>query len=168
MASSVQNVVKNLVAPFSSGNLAFGSAEYVGTEVVISWLIRRLMSMPRPLVKMAIIHGLSLPLMGGAAGFATPPSAYQAGYTDQATSGAKGIPAVLAAHYIYQVFESGFKFPSGGLKEYLVTAAAKVLSRPVLSVVHGYLPAAGQDALAVLHELIVRQATASNLAKIGS
>ena len=164
---SIQNVGKNAIAPFSSGTLAFGSAQYVAAEVAVSWVLRRLLSMPRPLGKIAFIHGLSLPIMGGAAGFAAPAAGYEAPFTDQAIAGVKGIPAVLVAHYIYQVFEQGFTFPSAGMKEYLVTAASKVLSRPVLSTIYGYLPAAGQDALLVLHQLIARQATTSNLASIG-
>ena len=164
--ASIVNIGKNTIAPFSSGSLAFGSAQYVAAEVAVSWVLRRLLSMPRPLGKIAFIHGLSLPIMGGAAGFAAPAAGYDATYTEQATAGAKGIPAVLIAHYIYQVFERGFTVPSGGMKEYLVTAASKVLSRPVLSTISGYLPAAGQDALLVLHHLIARQATTSNLAAI--
>ena len=120
--ASIVNIGKNAIAPFSSGSLAFGSAQYVAAEVAVSWVLRRLLSMPRPLGKIAFIHGLSLPIMGGAAGFAAPAAGYDDTYTNQAIAGVKGIPAVLIAHYIYQVFERGFTVPSGGMKEYLLQA----------------------------------------------
>ena len=66
-------------------------------------------------------------------------------------------------HYILQVFNTGFGLPNAGFKEYLVSAATKVLSRPVAAALYPYLPEMGRDGLAVLHQLIIRQARASKL-----
>ena len=87
---------------------------------------------------------------------------YDGNWGDQINAGVKGVPAVLLAHYIVEVFQKGFGLPSAGFKEYLVTAVTKVLSRPILASVYSYLPGMGQDGLDVLHALIVRQRTASN------
>ena len=165
MASSgkATNIAFNIIKPFSSGKLFVGYFEYVTLEVIVAWIFRRIFKMDRSLKSMYAIHGLSLPLMGGAQGFLDPPADYAQGWGTQIASGVKGIPAVLLAHYIVQIFNSGFGLPNGGFKEYIVTALTKVLSRPVASAVYPYLPEMGQDGLAVLHELIVRQARASNL-----
>ena len=125
------------------------------------------MGMPRGLLKLSAIHGVSLPFIGGASGFVEPTAGYDADYADQFTSGAKGVPAVLVAHYIIQVFERGFTLPNAGFKEYIITAVSKILSRPLASTVYGYLPAGASNSLAVLHALMVRQAKASNLAAGG-
>ena len=164
---SVMNVAANTVIPVSSGALIGGSIEYVANEVLVSWLIRRFMGMNRSLTTLARVHTLSLPLLGGAAGFMEPPKGLGDGWVDQFTAGAKGIPGVLIAHYINQVFDKGFTYPSAGMKEYLVTAVCKILSRPVMSVVAAYLPAGGQDALEVFQNLVQRQAASSNFSRKG-
>ena len=162
-AGAATNVPFNIIRPFSSGKLFTGYVEYVTIEVIVAWIFRRIFKMDRSLKAMYAIHGLSLPLMGGAQGFMDPAADYAQGWGDQFTTGAKGIPAILLAHYIFQVFNSGFGLPNGGFKEYIVTALTKVLSRPVASAVYPYLPEMGQDGLAVLHQLIIRQARGSNL-----
>ena len=159
---SAVNVPYNAIRPFSSQYLATGSAEYIAAEVAVGWTFRRIFNMPRPIAKLGAIHGLSLPLMGGAAGFLDASKDYTGAWGDQVQAGVKGVPAVLLAHYIVQVFQKGFGLPSAGFKEYLVSAVTKILSRPILASVYTYLPNMGQDGLNVLHELIVRQSTASN------
>ena len=161
---SVMNVLTNSIYPFSSVKLATGSAEYVANEVAVSYIVRRLLGSPKTFMHMAQVHALSLPLMGGAAGFMDPPAGFDEGWGEQIGAGIKGVPAVLVAHWILQVFEQGFGLPKAGFKEYLITAFAKIVSRPVLSTINGFLPGAGQDALEVLHALIQRQTRASNFA----
>ena len=163
--SSAANLVTNVFLPFSSGKLIQGSVEYVAVEVLVSWMIRYVMSMPRDLIELSSIHLFSLPLLGGAVGFMDPAAGYEAEIKDQITGGAKGIPAVLLAHYIVQVFEKGFTRPNGAIKEYLVTMVAKMLSKPLTSMVIGYLPDNVSDALQVLHAMVVAQTKASNFSK---
>ena len=156
------NILKNSFVPFSSGKLIQGSVEYVAIEVLVSWLIRKVMGMPRGLLNLSTIHAVSLPFLGGAVGFADASASYDENFSAQFQAGAKGVPAVWLAHYIVQVFEKGFTLPSGGIKEYLITAISKILSRPLASTVVGYLPDNVTDALAVLHALVVQQTAASN------
>ena len=162
---SLYNVLTNSIYPFSSVKLVTGSAEYIANEVAVSYIVRRILGSPRSFMQMAQVHALSLPLMGGSAGFMDPPGSLSEGWGDQIGAGIKGVPAVLVAHWILQVFEHGFTLPKGGFKEYLITAFAKIVSRPVLATINGFLPGAGQDALAVLHALIERQTRASNFSR---
>ena len=164
---SAVKILTNTVAPVTSAYLAGGAVEYVAIEVFVSWLVRYIMNMPRGILQLSAIHGISLPLLGGAAGFVEPSKGYEAGYMDQFTSGTKGVPGVLVAHYIVQVFEKGFTLPNAGFKEYIITAISKILSRPLASTVYGYLPKGAADSLAVLDALMSRQAKASNLARGG-
>ena len=161
---SVYNVLTNSIYPFSSVKLATGSAEYIANEVAVSYIVRRILGSPQSFSHMAQVHALSLPLMGGAAGFMDPPAGFDEGWGDQIGAGIKGVPAVLVAHWILQVFQHGFGLPKAGFKEYLMTAFAKIVSRPVLATINGFLPGAGQDALEVLHQLVLRQSRASNFA----
>ena len=166
---SVINIGTNGLLPFSSGPLLLGSSEFVANEVLVSWLVRRFMGMERSLFKLARIHTLSLPFLGGAAGFMDPAVGLDdKSWTKQMMAGGKGIPAVLLAHYIDEVFHRGFVFPSGGMKEYLVTMVAKIISRPVLSTVAAYLPGSGIEGLYFLHSLVTRQAANSNFASAKS
>ena len=162
---SVLNVFTNAIYPFSSGKLIGGSLDYVAIEVVVSWLIRRILGSPRSFLHMLQVHTLSLPLMGGAAGFADPPADLQETFGKQFAAGIKGVPAVLTAHWLVQIFNDGFTLPNAGFKEYLITAFAKIMSRPVFSTLDGFLPGEVQDAHAVLHALIERQTRASNFAQ---
>ena len=164
---SAANIFTNAIAPVSGGYLAAGTAEYVTVEVFVSWLVRYIMGMPRGLLKLSAIHGVSLPFIGGAAGFVEPTKEYGADYSDQFVAGTKGEPAVLLAHYIVQVFERGFTLPNAGFKEYIITAISKILSRPLASTVFTYLPTGAQNSLAVLHALMARQAVGSNFASGG-
>ena len=162
MSSTPVNIVKNSFVPFSSFKLVQGSAEYIAIEVFVSWMIRRVMGLPRGLITLSTIHAVSLPFLGGAIGFADASAGYDEDFPAQFQAGAKGVPAVWLAHYIVQVFEKGFTLPAGGIKEYLVTAISKILSRPLASSVVGYLPDNVTDALQVLHALVIQQTKASN------
>ena len=162
--SSVVNVFTNTVAPFSSAQLIGGTTGYVANEVAVSYMVRKMMGKHKSLFELAQVHALSVPLLGGAAGFMDPQGDFDDDWSTQFGAGIKGVPALFLAQYIIQIFNKGFSLPNEGFKEYLVAAFSKIVSRPVLSVINGYLPGQAADALQVLHNLVRRQAVASNLA----
>ena len=130
-----------------------GAAGYVGVEVLISYIARRVFKIaPRPVTELVAIHALSLPFIGGLAAFADDehPLGLEAPMGDQFMDGAKGIPAVFASTYIVNTYLAGLHAPRLDFKDILITAAAKIASRPVLSLAYprfGNGFRNGQDAL---------------------
>ena len=169
------NILSNVVLPFDPRRtkLLLGSLEYIAFEVVVAKMVRKLMKCDNlGWLKLAYIHALSLPFMGGAAGFFDEQEGYTGpkskdqkpvGFVDQLTDGGKGIPAVLLAQWILDSFSKGFHAPWFNLKDLLITAGTKALTRPLVGFIFTYLPEAGQDNLRVVDEMIRRQRFFSTL-----
>jgi hypothetical protein len=83
-------------------------------------------------------------------------------YTTALKDGARGIPAVLAAQWVYNTASRGFHVPWFGMKDLLITAGSKAITRPLTYSVRDKLPG-GTAALAVIDALIQRQAEGSNI-----
>ena len=123
-------------------------------------------------LQLCYVHALSLPFMGGAAGFFDPVIDYKGkdkegkdiGFGQQFMDGAKGIPAVLIAQWIVASFAKGFHAPWFNMKELLITAGTKALTRPVVGFVFEYLPDDAAANLRVLDLLIALQQQKSTLA----
>ena len=109
--------------------------------------------------------------MGGTAAFFDPNQAYKGddssgskiGFGTHLTDGAKGIPAVILAQYILESFSKGFHAPWFNLKDLLITAGTKAITRPVVGFVYDYLPRNVQQSLEVLEQLFIRQREKSTL-----
>ena len=168
------NVLKNVVVPFDPRRtkLLLGSLEYIAAEVVVAKIVRKIIKADtKGWAELCYIHALSLPFMGGAAAFAEPNNDYEGndkdgkkvGFTTQLMDGAKGIPAVLIAQYILESFSKGFHAPWFNLKDLLITAATKALTRPVVGFIFTYLPKDAQTNLRVLDVLVNRQHEKSTL-----
>ena len=172
MASSMENIpniAKNAVLPFNPmrGLLAGGAVEYVAVEVIVSKVLRKLLKFEdKGFLELTYIHALSLPFLGGASGFVDPNGPYTATYMDNIKDGAKGIPAVLLAQWIVATFSRGFHIPFFSMKDVLITAAAKTLSKPLVKTVFKSLPEDMASAFNVLGEMTKRQNVAAfNYAK---
>ena len=165
---SAQNILSNAVAPidFRKPNQIVGTVEYVAVEVLVSKIIRSILKMEhRGVWELGWIHLLSIPFLGGAgAPFKniTDHTAH-ADYQQSLIDGAKGIPAVLLAQYVYQTAYSGFHFPKFSFKDLLITAGSKTLSRPLVYSVLEKLPPTMMDGFLTLDALAKRQAANSNL-----
>ena len=108
MSADYTNVLSNAVVPFDPRRtkLLMGSLEYIAAEVIVAKMVRKVMKADnKGYLQLAYIHALSLPFMGGAAGFFDASSGYvgtdnqgqAVGFTTNIMDGAKGIPAVLLA-----------------------------------------------------------------------
>ena len=165
------NVFNNAIAPvdFRAENRVLGTAEYVAVEVAVSKIVRAVLKMEnRTVWDLFWVHLLSVPFMGGIGavfGDQVPlqQGPTQQGYTQTAKDGAKGIPAVLAAQWVVATASRGFHVPWFGMKDLMITAGSKIISRPLVYSVYAKLPAQASDALAVIDALIQRQALASNI-----
>ena len=175
MPDEYTNIATNVITPFDPRRtkLLLGSLEYIAAEVLVAKIVRKIIKADnKGWAALAYVHALSLPFMGGAAGFFDPSENYNApdqktgkkiGFTTHLTDGAKGIPAVLLAQWIVESFARGFHAPWFNMKDLLITAGTKALTRPVLGFVIDYLPATLKDNLLVVEELIRRQQVASTL-----
>ena len=162
------NVFNNAIAPvdFRVENRVLGTAEYVAVEVAVSKIVRAVLKMEnRTVWDLFWVHLLSVPFMGGLGAVIGDPVSVQAtdNYTQAFKDGAKGIPAVLAAQWVVATASRGFHVPWFGMKDLLITAGSKTISRPLVYSVIAKLPAQMSDAYAVIDELIARQSLGSNL-----
>ena len=165
MSDSVVNIATNAILPVDlrKTQLVFGNAEYVTVEVLVSALVRKFMKAPKSWTSLIMIHTLSLPLMGGAQGFVGPIRSVDGRFDLHAlfTDGAKGIPAVLLAQWVLNTFYKGIHFPWFTMRELMITAGAKILTRPIAGSVYKYLPTTLQDGQLMLNEVIKRQQAVS-------
>ena len=162
------NVGYNAVLPFDPRKmkLLMGSAEYVAIEVLVSALIRFMMKAPKGWTELVFIHALSMPFMGGAVGFLDTNRALDKNpkvWSELFMDGAKGIPAVLLAEWVLNTFYKGFHFPWFNMKDLLITAGAKTISRPITAFVLEYLPDNMQDSYVVCQQMIDNQQITSTL-----
>ena len=168
MSDDYTNVLTNVITPVDPRrtDLLFGSLEYVAAEVIVAKLVRKLIKADnKGWMELAYIHTLSLPFMGGAAGFFARKNHYEGndklgqkiGFSTQLMDGAKGIPAVLLAQYILASFSKGFHVPWFNMKDLLITAGTKAITRPAVGFIYSYLPKNAQDNLTLLEILFDRQ-----------
>ena len=67
--------------------------------------------------------------------------------------GAKGVPAVFASTYIVNTYLAGLHAPKLDVKDILITAASKIATRPIMSLLYPNLGDSfrnGQDSLNTL------------------
>ena len=166
MADNISNVLNNVILPFDirKQTLVAGSVQLIAVEVLVAKIIRKVLNMGnRGIMELAFIHAVSLPLMGGLAAPFGPMRPYGGDHMKAFQDGAKGIPAVFAAQYIVNVANKGFSIPKVSLKEILVTAASKVLSKPLINALITKMPKAMADNFKVELAMENKQAAVSNL-----
>ena len=138
------DVVNNAVAPFTSSTAAAaGNAQRIVLEVLVSKILRKVLRMQdRSFMYLASVHAISLPLLGGFQGALTGPGRLSDPQMGQFQQAAATIPAVYASEYVVNTSSVGFHVPRPNLRDALVTAAAKVLTRPMISNTITFLPQA--------------------------
>ena len=144
----------------------FGVVEYVSAEVIVSYFARWLFKVEkRTLAELAAIHAVSIPILGGLSAFAESGSIlkYEAPFTALVSDGAKGVPAVFAAQYICNTALQGLHAPKLNFQDILVTAASKVVTRPLLSLLYPMLGNQFRSNLDLVEETVALQNAASRL-----
>jgi hypothetical protein len=136
---AISNVFRNAILPLSSGVMVKGSLTYVALEVVVSKLLRRISGAhDKGLIELAVVHTMSLALMGGVGASMTSPGETLVPYgtkgmKQHVKQGLKGVPALFLANYIYNTFFYGFLIGGFSMRDAMITAAAKILTRPIAS-----------------------------------
>ena len=172
--SDYTNVVTNVITPFDPRRTALllGSLEYIAAEVVVAKVLRKIIRADnKGWLELAYVHALSLPFMGGTAAFFNENAGYvgtdadgvPVTFTTHLMDGAKGIPAVLVAQYIIASISKGFHAPWFNMKDLLITAGSKALTRPIIGFIFKYLPQESVDNLNVIEHLVRLQRNASSL-----
>ena len=149
------NVLSNAAMPVDirKQTQVGGALGYVGLETLISYVVRRVFKVaPRGVGELAAIHTLSLPFIGGLSVIADKEDAkgLEGPISGQFMEGAKGIPAVFASTYVVNTYLAGLHLPKLDFKDILVTAASKIASRPIMSLLYPNLGDSfrnGQDSL---------------------
>jgi hypothetical protein len=168
---SIVNVAHNIAHPVygpeKDAGRVIGTSFSVAMEVLVESIVRKFaMGQKQTIMRTAIKHMISQPFHGGLAPFGEKwTNAGDATYTQSFMDGAKGVPAVLFAQYIMNVFDRGFHIPAIDIKELLVTAGTKTITRPLMATVYKWLPKTVTDQLAVLDAIYNAQRDASNFGK---
>ena len=165
---SAWNIVNTAIQPidFRKPAQVFGVAEYVAAEVLVSYFARWLFkSEKRTLLELAAIHTVAIPFVGGLSGFSGDNHSlgYEAPFGNLFQDGAKGISAVFASQYVCNTALQGLHAPRLNFQDILVTAGAKLVTRPILSVLYPYLGGTFRANLEIVEELFARQKHASRL-----
>ena len=144
------NVLNNAVAPvalWKGQTQAFAGAENILFEAAISYLARwALKTEKRGFFDLVFVHALAQPLLGasesitggGYNGIGDP-------YSKAFMVGARQVPAVLTADYVAGTFKGGFHTPKPSIKEVLLTAGAKMASRPIMKMIYENGPQAHRN-----------------------
>ena len=168
------NIATNVILPFDfrRTKLVLGTLEYIAAEVVVAKIVRKVMKADnKGFLQLAYVHALSMPFLGGAGGFFEKNAAYEGkddkgkeiSFATQLMDGAKGIPAVLIAQYVIDSFAKGFHAPWFNMKDLLITAGSKALTRPLIGFLYKYLPKDAQTNLQVVDIMVQRQQEFSTL-----
>ena len=164
------NVIDNAVLPVDirKQTQVGGALTYVGFEVLVSYIARRVFKVsPRPITQLAAIHALSIPFLGGMSAFmeGESPQGFEAPMSDQFMEGAKGIPAVFAGTYIVNTYLQGIHAPKLDFKDILITAASKIVTRPLMSVTVPKMGDSVENGQKAIRASVALQRTQSRLSK---
>ena len=140
--NSVKNIFKNAILPLNGGKMLKGSVLYIALEVAVSKLLRRIMGgHNKTVMELAMMHLISLGIMGGVTAAMTSPGEKIVPYghakiKQHAKQGMKGVVPLFIAQYIQNTFYTGFYMGAVSLREAAITAAAKILTRPIASKIY--------------------------------
>ena len=162
------NVIDNAVLPVDirKQTQVGGALTYVGFEVLVSYIARRVFKIAqRPVTQLAAIHALSIPFLGGLSAFmdGEDERGFEAPMSEQFMEGAKGVPAVFAGTYIVNTYLDGIHAPKLDFKDILITAASKIATRPLMSLTVPHMGDSVRNGQAAISASVGVQRTQSRL-----
>ena len=163
------NVFWNAVAPLdiSKSSQVAGTISHVTAEVLLSKFLRRVLKMEqRGWVELGVIHLLSQPFLGALFFGINPNQVSNSTAMEAAQDGAKETPAVLIAAYILQTSQKGFAFPSISIRDILITLAAKIGTRLIITQTFNSIPTFIQNGFAQHEVLVLAQKNAGWLSNV--
>jgi hypothetical protein len=165
---SFSNVLKNAASPIDIrfGKQVQGAIQYVGAEVIVEYLLRWVLKADkRTLLQLGFTHGVSLPLIGGTAAVmeGQNPMGYDASVGNQFWDASKEVPGMFAGMYVANTVSDGFHIPKLGFKDVLISGAAKILTRPLVSLLYPYIGNMGRNGFDTIAQVIYNQRANSSL-----
>ena len=94
----------------------------------------------RSFLYLTAVHTLALPLLGGFQAALSTSKDYNQTNLEQIQAAAACVPAVYTSEYVVNTSSVGFHVPKPNLRDALVTAVAKILTRPLISNTIQFLP----------------------------
>ena len=153
----------NLLVPYTAGGKAvMGAATYIAIETIVGQVVRRIMKAPMNVRDSIEIHAYTVPFLGQM-NFGEPYPEFSLDKSepvdvmDQATEGAKQIPAATIGYIAQKIRQSGFKVPSFAGNDFLYLCVGKIVSRILTAYIHTSLPEDVQAGLAVLNAIASKQ-----------
>lgn len=167
------NIIKNALNTLNpmTPKVLQGSIIYVALEVAVSKVLRKIMRADtKSYTELAVVHSMSLGFMGGTSVALNNPGSIGTLYSDKrmlkhVKQGAKGIPALFIAQYVYNTFFYGFGLTFFSMKDALIMGAAKILTRPIAAQLYKRAKFV-QNGLDAQSSVEQAQMVGSNLARI--
>ena len=159
------DVLNNTLLPVTeSTEVAAGNAQRVVLEVLMSKIIRKVMRMQdRSFLYLTAVHTLALPLLGGFQAALSTSQDYNQTNLAQIQAAAACVPAVYTSEYVVNTSSVGFHVPKPNLRDALVTAVAKILTRPLIGNTIQFLPVGLQGNFGAAQKLQAIQNSGSRL-----
>ena len=137
MAASLTTVIENGLQPIDIRKTknVFAGAEIILSEALVSYLARWTFGGEKmSFMKLVMLHAIANPLHGGIEEtLGAAEVTYKGGeYTDQFAKSVSNIPGVFVAQYIVNTPDKGIRMPGFSLKDVLLTAGSKIVTRPIL------------------------------------
>ena len=152
MAASLQTVIENGLQPIDirKSKTVFAGAEVILSEALVSYLARWTFGGEKmSFLKLVMLHAIANPLHGGIEeNIGADEVTFKDGdYTDQFTKSASNLPGVFIAQYIVNTPDKGLRVPGFSLKDVLLTAGSKMVTRPILKFLYENGPEQNQKYL---------------------
>ena len=159
-----KNMFYNAVAPFAGSDRIVGTTFNVAAEVLVESAVRKMVGQKKiEWFDMVAYHAISQPFMMAFVAGGDLTEVGRGTYKDQAIDGFRGVPALLLAKYILYTYYQGFFLPGFNMKELLLTAGTKTITRPIVHTVQKWLPKTLADQIAVVDAIYGSQMENSNL-----
>ena len=109
------------------------------------------------------VHGVSQAFLGGFGGYfdKNKPFSKTLSTTDALKDGAKAVPGLLFGKYVVNTAYVGLHMPTWSMQEFLILAASKALTRPLINLAYAQLPQAVQNNFAEHDIMVENQVVAS-------
>ena len=138
----------NKIAPIRYGQVLADTQDVAGhviPEVLIQKVVNRMFGKKSlGFIEAALVHTFSIPFVGGLGAPIAPEKhpGLDGAWSDQFQAGFAGFPAVLVGQYIVEVLYGSPLFHwNFGIRDAIVSAVSKTITRPVLSSLNSLMPA---------------------------
>jgi len=142
------NIVLNALNQVDARDTAAlgGQAEVILFEALSSYLLRWTFGTEKEsFFKLVLIHAMASPMHGGFANLIQMDVGnWDADYSKQLSRSMYGIPAVFLSQYIVNTPDKGLRVPGISMKDALITASSKLITKPIIKFLYKNGPKGNQ------------------------